>query len=233
MPQHELSATAPSDDGSSTESECYDEELLELAASVHDENHDHNLTPDLTTGVKVEPVDACPPVKSENATATDEAKPKAKATYNKCNRCRRKLPIINEKDQTAVQEGKAKTKRCVCCCESFPLSKFSMANRSSTRAIPRCRSCSQAPSNILQKLREIPEYVEAVAAEKQMIKEERSKNQTKLPPFERKTMKQRYEEQFQLVGGKTARERRLAHREEEKKKRLANFQRKRRENKTK
>ncbi|ETM98400.1 hypothetical protein PPTG_24627 [Phytophthora nicotianae INRA-310] len=105
---HELSATALSDDGSSTESECYDKELLELAASVHDENHDHNLTPDLTTGVKVEPVDACPPVKSENATATDEAKPKAKATYNKCNRCRRKLPIINEKDQTALDTGDSK-----------------------------------------------------------------------------------------------------------------------------
>ncbi|KAG2778021.1 hypothetical protein PC129_g8438 [Phytophthora cactorum] len=227
MPQEDLTAIAPYDDGSSTESECYDEELLELAASTRDENYDQNLAPDPTTVVKVE---AVPPVKAEDAT---ETKPKAQATFKKCKRCRRKLPIVSEDEQAEVQQGKAKTKRCACCCELFPLSKFGLASRSSTRAIPRCRSCSQAPPAILQKLREIPEYADAVAAEKEMIKAGRKEKKTNLPPFERKTVKQRYEEQFQLVRGKTARERRLKHREEQKKKRLASIQHKRQENKKK
>ncbi|GMF24474.1 unnamed protein product [Phytophthora lilii] len=66
-----------------------------------------------------------------------------------------------------------------------------------------------------------PEYAEAAAIELQQVKKERQEKRAKLPPFERKTPKRRYEEQFQIVGGKTARERRLAHRDAEKKKLLA------------
>ncbi|KAG7384433.1 hypothetical protein PHYPSEUDO_002621 [Phytophthora pseudosyringae] len=237
MPQEDPDAIAPYD-GSSTESEYYDEEPLEsAAANTHNGNSVCNSAPQPTTGVKVEALDddanAPPAVKSEDATATEESKPNTTTTYNKCKRCRRKLPTVSEKEQTDAQQGEIPTKHCACCCEHYPLRKFSMANRKPSRAVPRCRSCTQAPLEVLLNLRKMPEYAKAAAAEMKKLRAERKETRAKLPPFERKTMKQRYEEQFQTVRGKTARERRLAHRNEGKQERLASIRRKRVENKNK
>ncbi|KAE8963509.1 hypothetical protein PR001_g26109 [Phytophthora rubi] len=234
------SPIAPYDDGSSTESECYDEELLELAKEVQKTENDPKPAPNSAVSVKVEPSDSATndqtssdfsssaAVKSEDAAET-----KTKPTYNKCKRCRRKLPVVSEHEKLEVQQGKLPTKRCACCEEHFPLSKFSKSNGPPTRAISRCRACAQAPPNVWQKLVKCPEYAEAVAAEMQQRKEENKKKRVNLPQWERKTVKQRYEEQFELRGGKTARARRLAHREEEKKKRLAAIRNKQNQSKKK
>lgn len=219
------SPIAPYDDGSSTESECYDEELLELAKEVQKTENDPNPAPNSTVSVKVEPSDSATNDGDSSSSAVVKsevaAEIKAKPTYNKCKRCRRKLPVVSELEKSDVQQDKLPTKRCACCEEHFPLSKFSKSNGAPTHAIPRCRACAQAPPKIWQKLVKCPEYAEAVAAEMQQRKEENKKKRVNLPQWERKTVKQRYEEQFELHGGKTTRARRLAHREEEKKKRLA------------
>ncbi|KAE8968157.1 hypothetical protein PR003_g29149 [Phytophthora rubi] len=231
------SPIAPYDDGSSTESECYDEELLELAKEVQKTENDPNLAPNSVVSVKVEAVESTQTSSDFSSSAAvkseDAAETKTKSTYNKCKRCRRKLPVVSEQEKSQVQQGKLPTKRCACCEEHFPLSKFSKSNGAPTRAIPRCRACTQAPPKIWQKLVKCPEYAEAVAAEMQQRKEENKKKRVNLPQWERKTVKQRYEEQFELRGGKTARARRLAHREEEKKKRLAAIRSKQNQSKKK
>ncbi|KAL4146157.1 hypothetical protein PRNP1_012027 [Phytophthora ramorum] len=213
MPLEDSAAIAPYDDGSSTESECYDEELLEFAT-----NNTPTPQPNVPTDVKVEIRNGDA---SANASECEDPKVKAKPTYNRCKRCRRKLPVVSEKEKAELQQGKLRTKRCACCCEDYPLSKFGMANRTPQRAIPRCRSCSQAPPEVLHKLRSNPQYAEALAVERQTLKEQRKGKRVELPPFERKSVKQRWDEQFQLVGGKTARERRRENREAERKSRLA------------
>jgi hypothetical protein len=226
-------SAAQYDGGSSTESECYDEELLELATNA---SNAPIAALDPTTEVKVEPTGsvetdstALTAAKVEAEGVEDPGKPKAKSTYKQCKRCRRKLPVVSEKEKNEIQQGKLSTKCCACCGEPYPMSKFSTANRDPTRAIPRCRSCSQAPPEILHRLRKSSLYAEAAAVEMKKVQEERQKKKASLPHFERKTVKQRHEEQFQLVGGKTARERRVAKREAERQERLASIRRRRKE----
>lgn len=155
------SVAPPYDDGSSTESECYDEELLELARETQNDENDHNVVPNLTVNVKLEAVESVDctnsshtttkledaPVKLENATvklegaaikvedATAPLETEAKPADGKCRRCRRKLPTVSELEQADVQRGTLKTKRCACCEEYLPLKKFGKNNQS-----PRVRS---------------------------------------------------------------------------------------------
>ncbi|KAG6615976.1 uncharacterized protein IUM83_18442 [Phytophthora cinnamomi] len=223
---------APYDDGSSTESEPYDEELLQLAREAQNVEGDRNLAPNSTVDVKVEAFESVETVETvdiptnssaTNLKAEDTAEPKATPTDGKCERCRRKLPEVTEQESADIQQGKLRTKRCACCEQHFPLNRFSKANRGCKRAIPRCKACVEASQRVWLKLRKSPEYAEAYAAEMEKKKAENKKKRPILSPWERKTTKQRYEEQFQLVGGKTARARRLAHRIEEKKKKLASI----------